>query len=258
MATAGGAFGATSAAWCTRLNLAGTTAAAVAATTGSMTGGDFGSPLLAGIGARGGKTNLLRFLAAQQLRHGWPVDFVDLADEHGWADGLPTVTRWTSVAAAEAGLVGLHENIEQRERAAVPAKPRLLLIDDIDVLLPQLEARWSERRRPGDPAMGPAVTAWAEVWLRGRGLAIHPMVTASRPDRAFWADMAGTRIVGAGAPQSVWDALAPEVEPPPDCGLAHPGRVCVLNPASEPTEAQTIWITDQEARDFATNGAIDG
>jgi hypothetical protein len=71
-----------------------------------MTADDFPSPQLAVIGPGGGKTNLLRFLAAQQLRHEWPVDFIDLADRHGWADGLQGVRRWTTV---EAGLVDLRE-----------------------------------------------------------------------------------------------------------------------------------------------------
>jgi hypothetical protein len=104
----------------------------------------------------------LRLLAAQQLRHLWPVDFVDLASQHGWADGLPEVRRWTTVEEAETGLVSLHEEFSQRERGGSEPGPRLLLIDDIDVLPPQLKARWSERRRRGQPAMGPAIGAWAE------------------------------------------------------------------------------------------------
>jgi hypothetical protein len=217
-----------------------------------MTAGGFPSPQLAVIGPGGGKTNLLRFLAAQQLRHLWPVDFVDLGDQHGWADGLPGVSRWRTVEETEAGLVSLHDEFRHRERGARQAQPRLLLVDDIDVLLPQLEDRWSNRRRPGQPTMGPAVSAWAEIWLRGRRLAIHAIV-ASRPDKAFWADVAGTRIIGAGVPRSTWDAVAPEVEPPPAAGQPHPGRVYVLNAdGDDPTETQVVWITGPQARKLAT------
>jgi hypothetical protein len=81
--------------------------------TGSMTADGFPSPQLAVIGPGGGKTNLLRFLAAQQLRQRWPVDFVDLADQHSWADGLPGVRRWMTVEQAETGLVGVHEEFRQ-------------------------------------------------------------------------------------------------------------------------------------------------
>ena len=59
-----------------------------------MTGGGTGTfpgPMLAVMAAGAGKTNLIRFLAAQQLRHGWPVWFIDLQRQHRWARGLPGV-----------------------------------------------------------------------------------------------------------------------------------------------------------------------
>lgn len=219
--------------------------------TGPVSG--YPSPILGVIGGGGGKTSLLRSLAAQQLRHGWPASFVDLRDEHGWADGLAGVARWTTVEDAESGLVDLGRELERRDRLEAQAAPWLLLIDDIDVLLPRLGERWNDRRQSGDPAMGPAISAWAEIWLRGRGLAIHAIVTASRPDRAFWADVAGTRVIGAGAPRSTWEAVAPEATPPVN-DHPHPGRVWMLSrDESEPIETQSLWMTGTQARQFATD-----
>lgn len=210
------------------------------------------SPILAVMGPGGGKTALLRSLAAQQLRHRWPAMFVDLRNEHGWAAGLDGVTRWMTLDDAESGLVAFGDELERRDRQEVPAESRLLLVDDIDVLLPQLEARWNDRRRPGEPSMGPAVSAWAEIWLRGRGLAIHAIVTACRPDKAFWADVAGTRVIGAGAPASTWEAMAPGI-PSPVNDPVHPGRMWMLDAAGHPTESQGVWFTSTEAREFATS-----
>jgi hypothetical protein len=99
--------------------------------------------------------------------------------------------------------------------------------------------------------MSPAVSAWAEIWLHGRVHGIEAIVTASRPDRAFWADVAGTRAIGAGAPRSTWEAVAPEVEPPQD-DPPHPGRIHAVGPDGSTSEVQTVWITPDEARALAT------
>jgi hypothetical protein len=107
--------------------------------------------MLAVIGAGGDKTNLVRFVAAQQLRHRWPASFVDLRRQHGWASGLLGVDLWTSVEHAEAGLVGLGDELKRRtEKPGGQHGQRLLIIDDIDLLLPS--------SRPGGAlSAGPAI-----------------------------------------------------------------------------------------------------
>lgn len=90
------------------------------------------------------------------------------------------------------------------------------------------------------------------MWLRGWGAAIHAVVTASRPDKAFWADVAGHSGDWGRTPASTWEAIAPGVPLPAD-DLAHPGRTWTLNAAGDLTETQGIWMTGTEVRELATS-----
>ncbi|WKU42613.1 pRL2-11 [Streptomyces sp. VNUA116] len=219
-------------------------------------------------GTGGGKSVILRTIAAQLIRNGARAFVLDYKRiSHPWARGVPGVTYCRDIAEIHEALIEL--GVEGRRRMylaeqlgedADPAGvgPRLaILLEEVNATMKQLARYWEKTRQKGDPKTSPAIDALAEILFMGRQVRLHVLLVAqSATARALGGpemrENFYTRIL-ARYSQNAWRMLAPEITPAPK-STSHIGRAqVVLGGAAH--ETQVLFMTHAEARAWAMHTA---
>lgn len=223
--------------------------------------------VLVNAGTGGGKSVILRTIAAQLIHHGalaYVLDFKRVS--HQWARGVPNVTYCRDIADIHEALIALGEEGRRRIHAAEKlgddadastVGPRLvILLEEINATMKQLTRYWDSIKEKGDPKVSPAVDALAEILFMGRAVRLNVLLVAqSATARALGGpemrENFATRIL-ARYTQNAWRMLVPEVHPAPK-STRHIGRAqVVLGGVAHGT--QVMFMTDGEARAWAMSG----
>ncbi|WP_367138995.1 MULTISPECIES: pRL2-11 [Streptomyces] len=220
--------------------------------------------VLVSAGTGGGKSVILRTIAAQLIRNGacaFVLDYKRIS--HPWARGVPGVTYCRDIAEIHEALIDL--GVEGRRRTylaeqlgedADPAGvgPRLaILLEEVNATMKQLARYWEKTRKGSDPKTSPAIDALAEILFMGRQVRLHVLLVAqSATARALGGpemrENFYTRIL-ARYSQNAWRMLAPEITPAPK-STTHIGRAQVVL-GGAPHETQILFMTHTEAHAWA-------
>ncbi|MGQ4342536.1 pRL2-11 [[Kitasatospora] papulosa] len=221
-----------------------------------------------------GKSVLARALASQVLHHGGITIIIDFKKtSHTWAFGLPNVLYVRSVRDAHDVLVSLAEegnrrmqisedNVYRQMRDEKPLEMGariLLIVEEANTMRKRLTKWWSKNKPEGDKSKeSPAVEGLGEVLFMGRSQRMHAFMvgqslTAQTVGGPEMREAFTARIL-ARYTQNAWRMLVPEVSPIPKASR-HSGRVQVVL-AGQAHETQVLFMTDEEARGWATSGIV--
>ncbi|MFB7512894.1 helicase HerA domain-containing protein [Streptomyces sp. NPDC056144] len=234
---------------------------------------DHDSPhVLISAGTGGGKSTILRTIAAQFIRHGAQAHILDFKRiSHTWARGVPGVNYCRDIADIHDALLRLggegHRRIRLAEElgddvlASDPGRvgPRLvILLEEINATMAQLRRHWEKIRENGDPKTSPAIDALAEILFMGRQVRLHVLLVAqSATARALGGpemrENFSTRIL-VRYTMNAWKMLVPEVTPAPK-PTRHPGRVQVVLGGTA-RETQVLNLSEAQAREWAISGSV--
>lgn len=225
--------------------------------------------ILVSAGTGGGKSVILRTVAAQMLHSGALVSVLDVKrHSHKWARGLPAVTYCRDIEEVHDELVRLGVEGDRRNRivddwdgeeADVPVGPRVaVLLEEANATIARLKRHWQAVRDPKtDPKESPAIDALREVLFMGRAVRMHVLLVAQSATAAALGgpemrENFATRIL-ARYTQNAWRMLVPEVTPIPR-STRHIGRAqVVLGGVAYAT--QVVFMTADEARNWAGSGS---
>jgi hypothetical protein len=228
--------------------------------------------ILISAGSGGGKSMLLRAIAAQILHNGGVVLCLDIKRlSHAFLRGLPGVKYARSIAEIHDALIALRGEIDQRNELAdsgadedgstdhVDVGPRLLIIaEELNSTSARLSNHWRSIRTSSDANTSPAVESLSDAIFLGRQV---------RVTCAAAAQLAVARSLGGGEVRENFGArclsrysvqaariLCPEIWPFPRSSR-HPGRfqICIGGIAHE---TQTVMMSAREAREWAMSGAV--
>lgn len=233
-------------------------------------------------GSGGGKSTVIRLLAAQVLRQGGKVVILDHAkegdshadwvyDDHG--NLLPGVEFYTDTEAVHEALISLEEERAKRSRLAHQAKrfkrtpphfQRIFVVgEELNTGTPMLIDHWKQLRKElkeadgeEQPLRSPALGAMAALVNAGRAQRMNFGAVAQRFD---------AKVIGGGDVRASFmvrvlarfgeDArrmLIPTVDPKPRSSN-HPGRM-TLAAESEAEVLQAAYLTAEEAQEWALGG----
>jgi hypothetical protein len=209
-----------------------------------------------------GKSVLLQALLAQALGKGAIAVVLDLKrHSHRWCQDLPNVVYAKDVAHIHDLMILVGREVQSRNVLAddptADVGPRLLVVlEEANASFDLLSQYWAEMREPGDPKRSPAATALAFTLFTGRAVRTNVIVAAQqlRADAVAGGasrENLGVRLLG-GATEATWRMLAPEVKPVPPKPKTK-GRWRLVT-GGELTEFQSLWATDDEAREWALRG----
>lgn len=208
-------------------------------------------------GARRGASSILRTIAAQFMRGGAHMTFIDLSRSQGWALNLPGVEYVTGQREADEALVALAQmaeatNIDTDAGYGAPSERRGVVIDGLAVM-----SGWRRRRGGVD-----AYDALADLLLNGRSAGFHVLASGTWSAGAAAASLSldlrtafTSFLVDAGISRARWDRLATARPAPPR--TRQRGRFHLVDDATARTftglhltepEAQAIATTRSEAR----------
>ncbi|MFJ4679163.1 pRL2-11 [Kitasatospora sp. NPDC088783] len=223
--------------------------------------------VLVNAGTGGGKSVILRTIAAQLIHHGAQAYILDFKRvSHQWARGVPSVVYCRDIAEIHDALVKLgvegRRRIHAAEHLGDDADPKtigpriVILLEEINATMKQLSKYWDSIKEKGDPKTSPAVDALAEVLFMGRAVRLHVLLVAqSATARALGGpemrENFATRIL-ARYTQNAWRMLVPEVSPAPK-STRHIGRAQVVL-GGQAHETQVLFMSDAEAREWARSG----
>ncbi|MFI0742468.1 pRL2-11 [Streptomyces sp. NPDC021100] len=223
--------------------------------------------VLVSAGTGGGKSVILRTIAAQLIHHGARAYILDFKRvSHQWARGVKNVTYCRDIEDIHEALIYLGAEGRRRIHAAEKlgddadssgVGPRLvILLEEINATMKQLTRYWEQVKEKGDPKISPAVDALAEILFMGRAVRLHVLLVAqSATARALGGpemrENFATRIL-ARYTQNAWKMLVPEVQPAPK-STRHVGRAQVVL-GGVAHETQVLFMTDAEARAWALAG----
>lgn len=221
----------------------------------------------------GGKSSSARPVMMKHLRDGGIVMVLDRKiGSQQWCDGLPGVHYARTEQEIHDALMWLSGEIDRRfalvrEHCDINGDvepevigPRLLVVvEELNTLEMDLGAWWRERRESGQPLKSPALNVLGRALAMGRAGRVHLLVIAQKLTAQSIGGTAArenlsTRVL-ARATQSTWNMLAPECK----VGGKYPrssrviGRVYVVF-GDEATPVQIVWVTPQEAREYAQAG----
>lgn len=221
--------------------------------------------VLVSAGSGGGKSVLLRLIAAQGLSKGGLVLVCDVKRvSHSWAKGLPRVTYCRDIGEIHDALVEMRKEGERRYRIiddegeeSENIGPRIyVLLEEMNATITRLNTYWRNNRENSDPKASPAVDAIGDLLFMGRACRIHviavaQMATARSLGGPEARENFATRIL-ARYTTNAWKMLVPEIWPAPRSSR-HAGRVQVAI-AGETTETQVALLSGDEARILALQG----
>lgn len=224
--------------------------------------------ILVSAGTGGGKSVILRTVAAQMLHDGGVVSVLDVKrHSHKWTRGIPAVTYCRDIEDVHDELVRLGVEGERRNRIVdewegpeqdAPVGPRVaVLLEEGNATIGRLKRHWQTVRDPKvDPKESPALDGLREVLFMGRAVRMHVLMVAQSATAAALGgpemrENFATRIL-ARYTQNAWRMLVPEVAPIPR-STRHVGRAqVVLGGVAYAT--QVVLMTGDEARDWALSG----
>jgi len=215
----------------------------------------------------GGKTVAVQILACQVLHNGGQVALIDLKRDTQWikpAPGsnqlIPGITYSKTVDEAHAQLVELGHLMTARyltKEADPNYQPHRILIvaEELNMTADLLNTYWAELKQPGT---SPALKALRSLMYAGRACRMHVLaVTQYGTAQAFGPNGASARenatpILGGASSENAWELLAPQVKLRPEM-TNHRGRMFLIDGNNYIT-VQVGYLTDAQARDWATNG----
>lgn len=223
-----------------------------------------------------GKSALARALLAQHLRQGGIAIILDRKIvSQNWADKHPAVRYARTEREIHDALLWASAEIDRRYsiiRRHADMKgnvdpeligPRLLVIaEELNTLEMDIRRWWMENRKAFDgPVSPPALNAIGRFVAMGRQGRAHMLVISQKLTCQSIGGTAArenlsTRILGR-ATTSTWNMLAPECK----IGGRYPrmskvrGRVHVVF-AGEATPVQVVYMTEEEAFEYAMGGQI--
>jgi hypothetical protein len=231
--------------------------------------------VLVSAGSGGGKSTIVRTLAAQTLHNGGLSVICDIKRiSHTWARGLPNVFYSRDISEIHNMLIRLKAEVDRRNEMVdeladengnisdenmAQVGPRIqLVMEEMNATANRLAAYWRKTRDKADPTVSPAVEALADILFMGRAvlvnvIAVAQMMTAKTLGGPESRENFATRIM-ARYTLNAWKMLVPEVWPMPRRSN-HQGRVQVVT-AGVARETQVIYFTPSEAREWAMSGAV--
>lgn len=217
-------------------------------------------------GSGGGKSELLKGIAAQAGHKGWSLVVLDWKEEsQPWARGLPGVRYVVDIASIHDMCVQLGEEIEWRKANPSAPRPRVLVLaEEWSITAPLLTDYWAALRSMADaeekrtmPARSPAITSLMKVIFAGRALGVFLQLVAIRFSARVTNGNADLResfqVINMARykPQTV-KMLAPDVKPFPRKSK-HPGRWVAVN-GDEAIVYQAVLWSDEAARKWHQSG----
>jgi hypothetical protein len=225
---------------------------------------------------KGGKSSILRAVAAQLLYHGALVFVIDIKrHSHLWARDLNRVTYTPDYDAAagddteaeqeiNARLVELGAEADRRNRACdslragdpMPDFERLVILcDEINATTEALNRWWSGQRSRNDSKEAPGVIALRKILFMGRAVRVHVVGAAQRASaRALGGGDARENfaivILAGGYSVQTWRMVADHCEwiAPTE----HDGwGVVIYGPSATPL--QMPWIDEVQAHDWCAS-----
>lgn len=223
------------------------------------------------IGSGGGKSTLVRSLAAQTVYKGGRAVIFDGGKDgeshEDWTrdEGLQLlngVEFYSSIEAEHDALVAWEAERQRRAQAVLARtgekfQRTLLVLEERNVTMPKLAAYWAgiRCREDGDPVKSPAIQAIANLVAAGRSVKMNVVAVAQRFDAA---------AIGGGSVRSNFGLrlmsrfdeqarkmLIPEIKPAPKSSN-RVGRA-VLCVAGEATDVQVLYMETHEAVDMCRN-----
>jgi hypothetical protein len=222
-----------------------------------------------------GKSALARLWAAQMAHHGALLVFLDYKlISHMWARGLPNVAYAGTPQEIHDMCEWLAEETGRRNKVALASAdirgnvtgdvgPRIFIIaEELNATQNRIAALWRAIRAKGDPKRSPASEAMDEISFVGRQVRLNQCQIGQR------LSVRATSGAGAGADarenlgalafhdpsESTWKMLVGDDHPRP----ASSGRLGrhLLVTSSAVREFQMAYVTEEEARAFATAGTV--
>jgi len=219
----------------------------------------------------GGKSVILRTMTAQMLHNGAQMVVLDFKrHSQKWAKHLPNSVSCKTIPAIHEALIALGAEGHHRnqivddwegDESEVPVGPRLVIVlEEVNSTVKKLKSYWSEIRTSKDPKVSPAVEALGEILFMGRAVKMHVLAVAqSATVNALGGpeirECFATRILARYTVNN-WRMLVPEVHPVPRSSR-HAGRVQVVL-GGLATETQVLFMTPQEAAEWAMSGVVAG
>lgn len=213
----------------------------------------------------GGKSVLLRAVAAQLLHHGATASILDFKrGSHPWARGIEGVEYLRDVGDMHHALVRLGAEVERRSRllddwhgeGEPPFTRHVVIVEESNATLARLGRWWDRHRERSAPKWSPATEALSDVLYMGRALGVNVLLCAqSATARALGGPEVREQFVArclARYSRQAWSMLCGDVLPMP-ASTRHPGRVQVVI-GGEARATQVLYMTDHEAHAWATSG----
>jgi hypothetical protein len=229
--------------------------------------------ILISAGSGGGKSVLARALAAQGMRNGGVVLFLDIKRiSHRWAKGMPNARYCRSVAEIHDALIWCQSEIDRRNDIVdthadddgnlpegIDLGPRFwLIVEELNALALRLAAYWRRIKTKDDPAVSPAIEALNDFLFMGRAVrmnavAIAQMMTAKALGGPEARENFATRCL-ARYTINAWKMLCPQVWPAPRMSR-HTGRWQIVT-GDLAHETQGVYLTAAEARAWGLAGTV--
>lgn len=216
-----------------------------------------------------GKSAIMRLLAAQVMHHGGRVVILDYKRRsHRWAKDLEGVEYCRSLAEIHRKLVELKDEAMLRNTLADDYPPdqeppwqRILVIcEELNSLMEELIFHW--RHEVEGKGVSPAIRGIRQLGNMAGGVKIHLAAIAQLlTAQAAGGSGAGGSvaranygiIAAAGFDQRGWKMLAGDAPMPK--GKRPKGRAFfIADGGAQIIEGQAIWMTEKEARAWATSG----
>ncbi|PRH79381.1 hypothetical protein C6N75_09870 [Streptomyces solincola] len=219
--------------------------------------------VLVNAGSGGGKSVILRSVAAQMLARGSRAVFLDVKrHSHRWAKGLPNAHYAATLPEIGNALISLGMEVHRRNEVVeafpgpieeAPVGPRLVvLFEELNATMTQLQAL--DRKLPRGSYT--AMDAFRDIMFMGRAAKVHIVAVAQFASTAALGggdirENFSTRILARYTKQA-WTMLAY------DCGLPQPspeqkGRGMVCR-AGKARQTQFLYLTEEEAAELARGG----
>jgi hypothetical protein len=222
--------------------------------------------ILLSIPSGGGKSVAVALLGCQILHQGGELVVIDLDMATNWIkDGdqlIPGVTYCRTVEEAHAKLIQLGE-LQKIRNATADADPNyaphrhLTVVEEANRTGEELGAHWVDLNQKGN---SPALRALRGLTQGGRKRRMGVLAVPQRADAFIFGPTGGgaaienfpLRIFGSEASERTWENNAPQIKLRPPI-TRHKGRVHVVE-GNTYTTVQVGYLTDQQARHWATNG----
>ena len=217
----------------------------------------------------GGKSVAVALLACQVLHNGGQVALIDLKRDTQWiktAPGsdqvIPGITYSKTVDEAHAQLVELGHLMTARyltKEADPNYQPHriLIVVEELNMTADMLNTYWADLKQPGT---NPALKTLRSLMYADRACRMHVLaVTQYGTASVFGANGAAARenatpILGGASSENAWELLAPQIRIRPEM-TTHRGRMFLID-GNQYVTVQVGYLTDQQARDWATNGTL--